>query len=820
MFGKKYKYDYDADYDETEGGFTVVFPPPAPVSRIDYLIATCLGAVAVLLSWFLSPAGLHPSAWIDCAQAAGLRPPDNLFPGVWRVCAHGLYLLFGIGVSNHVIALAGKISLGLIAAMGYLSFRALLALLVRKLPVDGFWNQRLARVISLLSAFALICSDPIWMVCQAFTSQTFLVLLFLLMTTLWIRFFHDGKLSAAYAAMVITGLFASETPLGFLCLAIFWSLYALLFSHGFLAQVELVNLFVKQNSKWYLTFCGAAGLLIGIAVNILGFIALDGLAANGLSLGDLPLSYVSQLWSLTTSADSVAGWIVGLGLAVVPAVLVLALIPRATDIESFLKYQVGLVFFVLACVSYSQLASLQPLWFWTWIKSPVMVKSPLLLSVFAFLSALALLCSLAVIGVDAYCRNNRRLAQQLDPDSVVDKLIEDESSARKFFRSTTLGFFVLIVVGLIPGRIQPTTSRMLSLMRDYVKEIVTEAGDAKWLFTDGAYDCAIELESARRGSQLVCISLLPGPAARSVYACKQTLPDKEDRLSAEAGGSNLLRTWERDKPDRLAESAFQLGFDLWRRSGKAYPPIAGVLARPEGRMPLKDRAEAILRGYDLADRVSALYAQGGPSPRAGRQVNDLFLFLQWRLAKLARLRAEIFDSNGKTDRAMAEIKIADALDDKNAALKRIIAGMTRLRELTMRQMTPREGLQLALVRRDFALARRYAEKILDADSDDPDANFGMGMSYLMEEQWARAEEFLKRCLTRRPKEPAVWNNIAVIQLRAGRLDEAMKNVEKALQLIPNSAEVKDTHAQIKRAMQDAATNAVKKVEAPKGKARE
>ena len=70
--------------------------------------------------------------------------------------------------------------------------------------------------------------------------------------------------------------------------------------------------------------------------------------------------------------------------------------------------------------------------------------------------------------------------------------------------------------------------------------------------------------------------------------------------------------------------------------------------------------------------------------------------------------------------------------------------MTRLRENTMRQMTPREGLQFALVRADFPLARRYAEPILDADPEDVDANFGMGMSYLMEEQYGRAEEYLKR----------------------------------------------------------------------------
>ena len=192
-------------------------------------------------------------------------------------------------------------------------------------------------------------------------------------------------------------------------------------------------------------------------------------------------------------------------------------------------------------------------------------------------------------------------------------------------------------------------------------------------------------------------------------------------------------------------------------------------------------------------------------------MNDLFLFMQWRLARLARHRAERFDHEGLTDRSLEEIRISDTLDTKNDSLKLILEGMSRLRELTMRQMTPREGLQFALVRADFTLARKYAEPILDADPDDPNANFGMGMSYFMQEQFGRAEEYLMRCLKKNANEPAVWNNIAVLQLRTGRLDEAMKNAKKALSLIPDSAEVKDTVRQIEKAMVSAKTNTVEKV---------
>ncbi len=805
MFGKKYKYDYDTDdYDQGEDGINIPLPPPPPVTRSDYLIALCLGVFSAFFAIALMPTGLHPSAWLDCAQAAGLRSPVNFFPGIWRVCAHGVYNLFGISAAGEILSLLGKVSLGFIAASAYLSFRAFLALMIRKLPVDGFWNKRLARMLAGVAAFAFVCADPIWSVCQAFTTQTFLVVLFMASTMLWIRFLREGKLSAAYLAMILSGLFMAESPLGIALITVCWFLHVLLMKNGFLAHVDTVNLYIRQTSKWYLTFCGAFGFLIGVAINVLGFIGMDGLAAHGVTVGDIPLRFAIQYWNLITTAASSAGWIIGFGMAVVPFALVLVLVHRATDVEHFLKYQVGLVFFALGCCAYAQLASLQPLWFWTWIKAPVMVKSPLLLAAFSFMSAISLLCALAVVAVDAFCRNSRRLAQQRDPES---GNAEGESKLRRVIRSFVLILvLIFLIAGIVPSRIQPTTDKMLAIMRDYVNEIVTEAGDAKWLFTDGAFDCAIELEAAKRGKQLVCISLLPGPSARSITAIQKTLPDEEDRLSAQFGGSNLLRTWERDKPERIAASAFQLGFELWKRSGKAYPAVAGVLARAQGQMPKEELQEAIRHGHTLAKEVLKLYAAGGPATIAGRYVNDIFLIMQWRLARLARVRAEIFDMAGQTDASLLEVRISDGLDDRNASLKRILAGMTRLKELTMRQMTPREGLQFALVRADFALARRYAETILDADANDPNANFGMGMSYFMEEQWGRAEEYLKRCLVRNPKEPAVWNNIAVLQLRTGRLDEAKENALKALELVPESVEVKDTLAQIEKAMADATAN--------------
>jgi tetratricopeptide (TPR) repeat protein len=186
------------------------------------------------------------------------------------------------------------------------------------------------------------------------------------------------------------------------------------------------------------------------------------------------------------------------------------------------------------------------------------------------------------------------------------------------------------------------------------------------------------------------------------------------------------------------------------------------------------------------------------------------MFVQWRISRLARMRAEREDRAGNTDLAMRDVNLSDRLDHNNASLNRILRDMDKARERTLRSVTPRESLQMALARADFTLARRFAEPILKGDPDDPNANFGVGMSYFTQKQWARAEEFLRKCLIKKPKEPAVWNNLAMICLYTERYDEGLKLAQKALEIIPESAAVKDTIKQLKEAKEKAREEAASK----------
>ncbi len=806
MLGKrKYFEDYDDEDTPAAGGS---FIAPVKLDVFDWLIAAVIAVAAAGLSYMLSYKGLHPDAWADCAVAAGLRPATTVVPGLWRVFGGLVYKVLGVAGGNAAIAFLGKVVLGVLTGLAYLLFKEILSILVRLLDARALWAGKLSRLISVLSAVLFLCADPVWTIGYAFTSTSFTVLLFTLGAFLLARFLGAGTVAPSYWAMFVMGLLCAESPLGIVATFGFWLMFYVLLTRGGLFHVKLLEPLMQQSSKWYLTFFWAMGVLIGAAVNVLGFMSFGGLEAKAISAGSIPLTYVSELWHLLTGAATGGAWIVGFGLAVLPFVMGIALLRRATDVEYFLSYHVGIVFFVIGCIAYSQLASLQPLWFWMFSDS-IAVHSKPTLYLCALMSAATVLTTLAVVVVDAYCRDHRRLAAQMNPD-----LDESVNKSRVYLFVRNCAFVLvalLLVAGVLPGRIQTKTMQMLALMRDYVRETVAEAGDAKWLFTDGAFDCGIELESAENGGALKCISLIPGPNMRTTASLKALMEDDEDKLSAEVGGGNLLSTWQRDKPERINASAVQLHLELWRnKRGRRYPPTSGTLARtiwslPEGAADAAQRLEpGIAVAHGLIDRMLAIYENGGPSKMAGRHVNDLFLFMQWRLARLARVRAELSDSKGDVRAAEDESQYADKLDEQNASLKLIREGMAKAREHTMRQMTPREGLKFALVRADFRLARSYAEPILDADPDDVDANFGMGMSYLMEEQYNRADEHLKRCLKRNPKEPAFWNNIAVVQMRLGHYDKAREYALKALELLPDSAAIKGTLDEIEAARKEAA----------------
>jgi tetratricopeptide (TPR) repeat protein len=247
---------------------------------------------------------------------------------------------------------------------------------------------------------------------------------------------------------------------------------------------------------------------------------------------------------------------------------------------------------------------------------------------------------------------------------------------------------------------------------------------------------------------------------------------------AETGIPALLRVWAQENPEKMKDCAVQLGFEIWKRARKPLPKMSGMVARPEG-MSDAEAARGIAAATNLAARIVAVSA-GARSPSYA--LDNAISSVSWRISRFSRMR----DDDA----------LADSLDSCNEPVKRMMRLVEYERSRAFLQMTPYEGLRLALYRADFKEARRFAVTVLSMDPDDPEANFGTGMAYLVEEKLVKAEEYLKRTLVRRPDEPAVLNNLAIIYGKMKKFDLALEYARKAVKQVPENKEVKKTLAEI------------------------
>lgn len=169
---------------------------------------------------------------------------------------------------------------------------------------------------------------------------------------------------------------------------------------------------------------------------------------------------------------------------------------------------------------------------------------------------------------------------------------------------------------------------------------------------------------------------------------------------------------------------------------------------------------------------------------------------------MCRMRANEADARKDSASSEREHLLADRLDRFNPEWQKVQERMDWIGQRGGMRLTPKEGLKLGLAKADFKLARSYARKVVVTDEDDVHANFALGMSYFTEKQYGRAEMHLKKCLIRAPDEPAVLNNLAIVQLRIGRYAEAEANAMKALKHFPDSSEIKTTLRHIRAAMDE------------------
>ena len=161
--------------------------------------------------------------------------------------------------------------------------------------------------------------------------------------------------------------------------------------------------------------------------------------------------------------------------------------------------------------------------------------------------------------------------------------------------------------------------------------------------------------------------------------------------------------------------------------------------------------------------------------------------------KLAYKALELIPQSAEVKDTIKQIKEAKEKAKEEAAEPKPVSTNTS------KPLPPREQMEQAIGRGDYAAAAKFAAPILRTNPDDAYANFAVGMDHFGKQEWDRAVTHLTRCVKQSPDEPVFLNNLAITLLYKGRYDEALKHAQKALKLQPDSEVVQDTINQIKKA---------------------
>lgn len=760
----------------------------------EWIVPATLAALVIVLLTVWSFPGLHPAVWTDTAIAAGLLPQKALVPNLGISLFSVLFSLLPLDAALTIMGVLAKVMVALFGVLAYQIFAGMMRLVAGAGNRDVIQRERIICVVAAIGAILFVASDPIWILAQGLSESLCGVLLILLAMAFSVRFLEKASATSALVALAALGLLAAESPLGWLALfVIVFVVKRYLGETTDEKWAEFLDPLRMQKTKWTMTFVFIIAFAIGALIEVLGFVAMDGLKAGGFTADELFVRFWGA-YASRFSSSSMVGIILLIAAAVVPAVLTQLLVKRATDGDKFLPFPLSITYILCGLIAYLQLSPFSSVWFWSAVKGAAV--SPLLTASGVLLAAMSVTWTLFVFAIEIFCRDYAHIEAVMNQDATLE---ESEPHHGSSLRWILLAVPLLLVIISLGGRRLSDDRRLQGIITAYVDEVLREAEGVKYLFTDGGYDAYMKLEARRRGLDVRTISVMGGNSRYDAYVRLMAGDGHEDAATLSTGAAETIRTWTGTRAPQMKDMAVQLAFELFRIDRRLEPLIYGALVRPVGGV--SDVAEAsISRCHRLAEEIVEIQKSGVWRHAKHAYLKDRFLFAQFRLAVISRLRAIRLDAKGKVKESLEEIAVSDALNANNPSLSHILKRMDWVRRQNGEDLTPREGLEVAMKRTDFTMARRYAMPILAQHPDDPTANFALGMSYYAEQQFAKAEKFLKNVLKESPNEPAVYNNLALVCLKSDRLEEAEQYVNRALELKGDQPEIRDTARQIQEAL--------------------
>lgn len=707
------------------------------------LLGGAFGSVVGLMAFDVAFPSVDPSIWREFAETTGLWPSTGVTPVLWRK-------LVSFGCAPTLVS---ALSVGLLAFAVFNILWRLIALMV--CPQDEYpnWWRLTVPVVALLGGALAVMSEPVWRLALSGAPALLPLSLFVLACDLFLvsffteLYFDDdgvpvGRVRSQlgiYAAFLLSGALAVETPvalvLPFLFVAVHRRLRALVMDGRYRGHPEDLRVFAPARHSSWIAFFL---WLAGVACVLAVSGALKG--EDGL------LRYLVETIRSVKGTATPLGWLLWTGCTLVPFALAGGLLPVLTARDRRLEFGLGVVTLLVGAVS---LAAVSPAARGDWaLVSSAAVHAPFMQALGAFLSASSASLSLAVFAYFAF-----------------HVMPRDYAPRRLVVAGVGLALIAALAVAGAGFRRGPAR-QVREAIADAMEETIREAKGLKWIFTDGSADVGVELVARRRHQDLRARPLITGGP-----------------FAAPTNSAIVLRDWLSQDASDLKASAVQVGFELWKRERKPAPPSSGLLARADWLAGERERGIAVAER--LGARMAELSKAGALEREVDSRVRDVFAAVLWRISRMARQR-------GDEERA-------DALDEANGVVRQMMERVRRERTSAFMQLTDSEGLQLALKRADFVEARRFAAGVLKRLPDDVSANFGMGMSYLMEKKPQEAILYLERAHKGKPTEPAILNNLAIAWLLKGDVGQAEAWAEKALERAPDIPEVQDTVKRVREA---------------------
>ena len=759
-------------------------------------VAMALTAIAVILLMGCFAWPVLPHIWDEMSVASHLRIPSSAFPGLWRGILSILYANLPPLAVEALLRTMGLATGGLLALLVFSTLDKTLPFILR-VKIRGVARGRLiVRVMLSLGTMLFICNDSVWRMCQGFGSETLHVLMAVVGLRMILSFYHFGRYTRLYWVMLIWGLMAGDGPIGIVfAIATVVSVYRKAVGNQDEKENPVANPIVRRLVIGKMTSIFLLTMGAGLIVNYLLYGWFGGIRQSD----SLPVNVVSVCllgyWSTVRSAMTPLGWLFFFMLAGGPFLVTLLPLKKAMIEDRFIDWPLAVVYFVVGIVSWSQLSGLEFLWFRSWFAVPL-VTDDFAVAVMALFWTVTFLWTISVFSKNYHFHSVWHVAVSQFQDAAETPrgrtAVWEMMRQNRFIRLLTRAMPFLVLLSVVPMRGQWTVRRMLDVIRDYVREVVRENGDAKWIVTDGALDLGVELEAAAQGRRLLALSVFSGGSEYDVAIRQRDTEDADDLHALESGASDAMRYWTSDQTNRLSMLSVQLGFERWQGALREMrPTCSGLLAR-FGDMSDDWVKNGIDLAHSLGERILAAYDLGDPDGIFNHDIRRLFRYVQWRVSYLCRIRCDSAHGDVWGDVERKDESLMEELDKKNAELESIRKRVSWMAEHHGAVLLPREGLKIGLERADFRMAKTFAETVIRSDPEDPHANFAIGMFYLLNEQYARAEPYFLTALKRHQEDPAVLNNLSVVALRMGRKADALAYAERAYRAAPDSKSIART----------------------------